>query len=69
MKVAELIEALSEMPPDVVVMVVGEGGRLLPLSGTVGLEMVFAHEIPVIGEDEVVGIPLAIPCIPPQTVV
>ena len=37
MTVAELIKALSEMPPDVVVTVVGEGGRLLPLSGTVSL--------------------------------
>lgn len=59
MTVAELIKVLSEMPPDTVVTVVGEGGRLLPLSGTVCLEMVFDHEREVIDELEVVGISLA----------
>jgi len=59
MTVAELIKALSEMPPDIVVTVIGEGGRLLPLSGTVGLEMVFEHERELIDELEVVGISLA----------
>jgi hypothetical protein len=59
MTVAELIKALSEMPPDTVVTVVGEGGRLQPLSGTVSLEMVLEHERVVIDEPEVVGISLA----------
>ena len=69
MKVAELIEALKGLDPALTVMVVSEGGRLLPLSGTVSTEMVFAHEIPVIGELEVAGISLARPCNTPQTVV
>jgi hypothetical protein len=59
MTVAELMKALSEMPPDTVVTVVGEGGRLLPLSGTVTLEMVFDSEREVLDELEVVGISLA----------
>ena len=59
MTVAELIKALSEMPPDTMVTVVGEGGRLLPLSGTVTLEMVLEHEREAVDEPEVVGISLA----------
>jgi len=59
MTVAELMKALSVMDPDTVVTAVGEGGRLLPLSGTVSLEMVLDHERGVVDEPEVVGISLA----------
>ena len=69
MTVAELMKALSVMDPDTVVTVVGEGGRLLPLSGTVTLEMVFEEERTVIDEPEVVGLSLTHSCNRPATVV
>ena len=69
MTVAELIKALSEMPPDTVVTAVGEGGRLLPLSGTVTLELVFEEERRVIDELEVVGLSLTHSCNRPGTMV
>jgi hypothetical protein len=69
MTVAELIKALSTMGPDTTVVAVGEGGRLLPLSGTVTLEMVFEEERRVIDEPEVVGLSLTHSCNRPGTVV
>jgi hypothetical protein len=69
MTVAELIKALSAMDPDTTVVAVGEGGRLLPLSGTVTLEMVFEEERPLIDELEVVGLSLTHSCNRPGTVV
>jgi len=69
MTVAELMKALSTMDPSTVVVAVGEGGRLLPLSGTVTLEMVFEEERAVIDEPEVVGLSLTHSCNRPATVV
>ena len=62
MTVAELMKALSVMDPELVVVAVGEGGKLQPLSGTVTKELVFEHERKIIDEPEVVGISLSIPC-------
>ena len=69
MTVAELMKALSVMDPELVVVAVGEGGNLVPLSGTVTTELVFEHERKSINENEVVGISLSIPCNHPRTVV
>jgi len=69
MKVAELIEALSRLDPGLTVVAVGEGGRLIPLSGTVTAELVFEDERKSIDEPEVAGISLSIPCIRSQDVV
>jgi len=69
MTVAELMKALSEMPPDTAVAAVGEGGQLHPLSGTVTLEMVFEEERPLIDELEVVGLSLTHSCNRPAAVV
>ena len=69
MTVAELMKALSAMDPSTAVVAVGEGGRLLPLSGTVTLEMVFEEERPLIDELEVVGLSLTHSCNRPGTVV
>ena len=69
MTVAELIKALSAMHPDTTVVAVGEGGRLLPLSGTVTLEMVFDSEREDVDEPEVVGLSLTHSCNRPGTMV
>jgi len=69
MTVAELMKALSAMDPNTTVVAVGEGGQLLPLSGTVTLEMVFEEERTVIDEPEVVGLSLTHSCNRPATVV
>jgi hypothetical protein len=69
MTVAELMKALSAMDPNTTVVAVGEGGQLLPLSGTVTLEMVFEEERTVIDEPEVVGLSLTHSCNRPGTMV
>jgi hypothetical protein len=69
MTVAELMKALSAMDPSTAVVAVGEGGQLLPLSGTVTLELVFEREREIVVSAQVVGISLTHSCNRPGTMV